>query len=788
MPLAHILQALHHPAAALRPVMFWMWNADPTVEQMRRQLAEIAAAGCGAVCIHPMPDSFRKRDFVDGMQTPYLSDRFFQYIAQAVEEAKRASLLVWLYDEGGWPSGHALGQVADGHPEFSGWVLRQTEEGVRVEQGGYRADLMNPAAVRRFIELTHERYAKAVGHEFGRTVTAMFTDEMRVGGSLGSDALPWTPDLPRLFQERKGYPLEPLEALFGDDEGTARLRYDYADVWSTLFREAYLDQIHDWCRQHGIASVGHFPGEDETAGPVKHGWGDAMRGLAGFDLPGVDAIWRQVFPGGPFTDFPRLAGSSGRQHGRPACTESFAVYGWGLTPAQMKWVTEHQAVRGVTIMAPMLAALRAKGSGIVNTSSHLAWGNPLWPHFRHYADYTARLAALLAVGEPAVDVAVYLPARSLWVRPHDPATETGVVGLAQALAERQVDFDYLGDDDLAAANLHDGCLVVGRMRYRALCIPACHAMPAAALERVGRATAAGVLVATVGRPAVVANEPPDRCQVPNAWRQVHEMAAAEAAADLVRERLAPTIRLAPAIPAVRCCRRTAESWDLLFLTNEAADPVETTLEQPPAGRAYTVDLGTGTTHPVAELGGRVPVRLEGYGAAMVLFDRTGEAAAAAQPLPPAGATIQAASLAWQARPLVRYAVSEAGIAQQACTEPSRPLPFDGWRQVEPHFSGTVEYTTRLQGQAGPATIDLGTVRHVAEVWLNGRPAGTRCWPPYRLPLTLQPGANRLRVVVTNTLANEFAREQVKEMMRRLGWHNVYRQRCETFEADELPGS
>src|SRR5690606_28013181 len=39
------------------------------------------------------------------------------------------------------------------------------------------ADLMNPDAVAKFIEITHEAYRRHIGDHFGRTVIAMFTDE-----------------------------------------------------------------------------------------------------------------------------------------------------------------------------------------------------------------------------------------------------------------------------------------------------------------------------------------------------------------------------------------------------------------------------------------------------------------------------------------------------------------------------------------------------------------------------------------------------------------------------------
>ena len=45
---------------------FWFWNGDLQVEEIRRQVAEMAAQGMRGFYIHPR----------QGLQRPYLSDAF----------------------------------------------------------------------------------------------------------------------------------------------------------------------------------------------------------------------------------------------------------------------------------------------------------------------------------------------------------------------------------------------------------------------------------------------------------------------------------------------------------------------------------------------------------------------------------------------------------------------------------------------------------------------------------------------------------------------------------------
>jgi hypothetical protein len=78
-----------------------------------------------------------------------------------------------------------------------------------------------------------------------------------------------------------------------------------------------------------------------------------------------------------------------------------------------------------------------------------------------------------------------------------------------------------------------------------------------------------------------------------------------------------------------------------------------------------------------------------------------------------------------------------------------------------YFSGTATYTKTVQAPASwfkPGQhiwIDLGKVRDIAEVKVNGKPAGLTWAPPYRVDVSaaLKPGANRLEVNVTNEWTN-----------------------------------
>jgi hypothetical protein len=56
--------------------------------------------------------------------------------------------------------------------------------------------------------------------------------------------------------------------------------------------------------------------------------------------------------------------------------------------------------------------------------------------------------------------------------------------------------------------------------------------------------------------------------------------------------------------------------------------------------------------------------------------------------------------------------------------------------------------------ASAVRLDLGSVRGIAEVWLNGQNVGTRLWSPYEFDLSgaIRVGDNTLEILVLNTLA------------------------------------
>jgi hypothetical protein len=78
-----------------------------------------------------------------------------------------------------------------------------------------------------------------------------------------------------------------------------------------------------------------------------------------------------------------------------------------------------------------------------------------------------------------------------------------------------------------------------------------------------------------------------------------------------------------------------------------------------------------------------------------------------------------------------------------------------------YFSGTATYTKEIEIQSadfGPGhslSLDLGRVKNLAEVFVNGKSLGILWKPPFRVNLTgvAQPGKNKLEIKITNLWPN-----------------------------------
>ena len=479
-------------------------------------------------------------------------------------------------------------------------------------------DYLSPEAVRQFIDWTHEQYKKYIGKEFGKTVLGFRGDEPDFAYT------PWTPKMVEEFKARKGYDPTPWLASLLTRTQTVRerrFRADYWDVWSELFATNFFQQQAEWCAENGLAHITHL-NNDHNMPVCIRAEGNFFRDLSRVQVPGVDAIWNQIWPE-TVNDYPKFASSVSHAYGKPrAFSESFAAYNTPPTIPTAKYAVDYQVVRGINFFEFMFWMAGSE--------------RPNWmtdPRMKGLNDYTNRATYLMALGEPGARIGVYYPTSTFWL--NNQAVNPDLVQIAQLLLKHQRDFDWLDDDAFGEAlTLGDGSFENrSGQRYETIIIPSADVLTEAAFERIRSFAAAGGKVLFWGRkPTMLAGrsfmdprplpDTPDWLEEPSvSWTGTVEAAMPAPEMRILPDpKAVPAPRNArdrgpveePATFAVRYMRRVLPDGVVYFLFNEGEKDAAFEAEFDAAGTVQEWDAMSGEirTVPAATADGKVRLSLK----------------------------------------------------------------------------------------------------------------------------------------------------------------------------------
>ena len=534
-----------NPTAEYRGTPFWAWNCDLEEKELLRQIDIFKEMGLGGFHMHCR----------DGMSTEYLSENFMKLVKACTDHAKENDMLSWLYDEDKWPSGFAGGYVTK-DPAFRlrsmtfscdpNFKLREgtyaiarfdvvlgedkclksykkVNEGEPVEgvlwtiwreiapnSAWYNnqayVDTLNPKAIEKFIETTHEKYFATVGDEFGKTVPAIFTDEpqftrkstLAFAESKQNISLPWTDDLEESFKAAYGESLiDHLPELLWDlpDGKVSTVRYHYHDHVSERFAAAFADVVGKWCDDHGIALTGHMMAEASLHSQTMC-IGDCMRSYRSFGIPGIDMLCAYF----EFTTAKQCQ-SAVHQYGRPGMmSELYGVTGWDFDFRGHKLHGDWQAALGVTVRVQHLSWVSMKGTAKRDYPASISYQSPWYKEYRYVEDHFGRVNTALTRGKPFVKVAVVHPVESYWLH-FGPNEQTALVrerleknfsNVTDWLLRGNIDFDFICESLLPSQCEKGGApLKVGEMAYDVIIVPECETLRSTTLERLEAFRAAG---------------------------------------------------------------------------------------------------------------------------------------------------------------------------------------------------------------------------------------------------------------------------------------------------------
>lgn len=534
------------PGAVYRDTPFWAWNCELDKEQTKRQILIFKEMGMGGFHMHART----------GLGTPYLGEEFMKRVGECVETARDNQMLAWLYDEDRWPSGAAGGLVTK-NPKYRARHLLMTSEkrteapdpendnsgalltcySIRLDADGFLTsyrrigeneapeegaekfylylmvdysnpwyndqtyvDTLNPEAIRKFVEVTHERYRECVGDEFGKTIPAIFTDEpqftrktaLKFAREKRDVCMPYTNDLPETYRKAYGadffdtFP-EVVWELPGGKYSLARYRYH--DHVAERFSSAFADTIGNWCEANHLRCSGHMM-EEPTLESQTSALGETMRSYRSFQLPGIDMLC----DGTEFSTA-KQAQSASHQYGRGGVlSELDGVTDWDFTFMGHKWHGDWQAALGITVRVPHLAWMSMAGEAKRDYPASISYQSPWYRKYTLIADHFARVNAALTRGRAQVRVGVIHPVESYWLAygPQDMTAgrrehlEESFHNLIGWLLHGLIDFDFISESllpDLCPIQLGKR-FIVGEMAYDTVIVPPSITMRGTTLERL----------------------------------------------------------------------------------------------------------------------------------------------------------------------------------------------------------------------------------------------------------------------------------------------------------------
>jgi hypothetical protein len=672
---------------------------------------------------------------------------------------------------------------------------------------GLEVDKFSAQDVRDYFHGYFDPIHQVLGDLTGTSLRYMTMDSWEAGMQN------WTDDMIAEFKQRRGYDPTPyLPVLAGhvveSAEVSDRFLWDFRRTMADLYAEQYYGTMESELRKMNMGSYA------EASGVALEIPEDTLLNKSFIDVPMAEFWVHALHPESMYYVDVRGAASAAHVYGKPVvATESFTGGGYEA-PYTLKKIADYWFTQGVNRLVFHTSAeqpLDTKpGNTMVGTNlnRNITWADLAGP----VMTYFARVSYMLQQGSPVADLAYLLPegapsTQPFWGAGLEPKPPSGF------------DYDCMNTDVLlhrtsvtADGQLHvEGSSAMPEgLNYRVLVLPPTKEMTPEVLGKLHDLVAEGATI--VGpRPS----SSPSLAHYPQADTEVRALATdlwgdIDGVTDVqhafgkgmiysgisldevlsrlhVRPDFASTGSLES--PPAWIHRRTADG-DIYFVVNQADAPEHIDARfrstaknvevwRPMTGEVNEVEVNPAATTPLADRSGNrqpgiqpaayvaepgfttVPLDLAERESIFVVFRNN-----AAPPAHPEAHQVEA-TLATIRGPWTLTFPPNWGAP------PSIQMPdLVSWTTLSDsgakYFSGTAAYTRDVQAPAAwfrPGEhlyLDLGEVRDIAEVSVNGKSVGMVWAPPYRLDVmgALKPGLNHLVIKVTNEWTNRIVGDRL----------------------------
>lgn len=635
---------------------------------------------------------------------------------------------------------------------------------------GYEVDKLSRKHLEEYLRGYTDPLARTLGPLYGKSLRYVLLDSWEAGMQN------WTEEMLSEFRRRRGYdPLPYMPALAGrvveSAEVSDRFLWDFRRTLADMFAENHYGAATEFLHRQGIKTY------SEAAGVSLEIPEDTLLNKKHVDIP-VGEFWmRDLHPPAMYYVDVRGAASAAHVYGKNiVAAESFTGGGYD-SPFALKKVADYWFAQGINRIIFHTSAhqpLDTKpGNTMVGThiNRNITWAEQARP----LMTYLARNSFMLQRGLPVADLAYLLnegapSTMPFWGAGLKPTPPAGY------------DYDYINTDALLGRMSVDADGRLGLpdgVSYRVLVLPEVERMTLPVLRKIRELVGKG---ATVLGPKPLKS--PGLAGYPESDREVQALASelwgdldgvsrtrraygkgtvvwgltpAEVLAAL---RVPPDVEYGRALDAdLTWLHRRDGDVDIYFVANRADRAQDFEVRFRVSGKeAELWHADTGTSEPASysfkDERTTMPLHLEERESVFVVFRRTTDLSSRIvnRTRPSPLATLGGS---WEvnfppnlgAPPTLRLDELTSWTAN----------PVDGVK----YFSGTAVYTKTVRAPQSwfrpgeRILLDLGVVKDVAEVSLNGVALGVLWKPPFRVDVSgaLKPGANRLEIKVTNEWTN-----------------------------------
>ena len=638
---------------------------------------------------------------------------------------------------------------------------------------GFALDVLDAGAFRRYWDAIVEPLIVDAGPLAGRTLKYLHTDSWEV------EPLNWTPALREEFQKRRGYDLLPwLPVMAGrivDSRGASnRFLHDFRKTLGDLAIDNHYRPFRDGAHKHGLLI--HPESGGPHAVPI-----DAQRCL-GFDDAPMSEFWAWSWRhriGDANRYFVKQPASAAHTYGRRlVLAEGFTTIGphWQETLwDNLKPSFDHALCEGLNLLVWHAFVCSPEAQGMPGlqyfAGTHLNPNVTWWTKSGPFFSYINRCQTMLQRGLFVADACYYYGDHAPNFAQHkftDPACVLP-----------GYDYDVITEEALLErVSVKDGRIVLpDGMSYRVLVLPHHKAISLPVLRKVKELVASGA--------TVVGPKPVEATGLKDAARNDGEVKDVTAAlwdkGLITADKTAREVLLAAGVKPDFDCgnaglnyvhRRDGDA-DIYFVANRTNVFVNATCIFRVTGKAPELwDAVSGERRFAAaytETDGRMSLPLEfaPCGSWLVVFrEPAARHPATAKSNGLQLQPVQELSAPWTVHFPPGWSAPERDSREMLRSD-TRPVIFDKLSSWTEHanpglkfFSGTASYkktfdAPRFTPGAQRVFLDLGDLRELAEVRLNGQSLGIVWAPPFRVEVTgvLKPTGNVLQIEVTNFWPN-----------------------------------